>query len=112
VDVAGHSWYDPNSKGYELRLVELDGGEPAVLVRNPEIEYLQPFDWSADGLRIVAVIQRGNISQLVLVSVPGGEVTVLKSGGWFPPSAAAFSADGRFIAYADGGGVRVIAADV
>ncbi len=106
-----YSWYDPKSKAYELRIVGLDGGEPSALVRNPGIEYLQPFDWSPDGTRIAAAVQRGNISQLALVSVPDGRVTVLKSGGWFPPSAAAFSADGRSVAYADGGSIRVIAAD-
>jgi Tol biopolymer transport system component len=106
-----YSWYEPKSKKYELRLVGLDGGEPVVLVRNSEIEYLQPFDWSIDGSRIVMAIQRGGVSQIALVGVPGGQMTVLKSGGWFPPSAAAFSADGRSIAYKGSEGVNVIAAD-
>ena len=94
-----YAWGDAKRNRYDLRVVGLDGGEPIPLLRNDEIEWTIPYDWSPDGRRILAGIVRGGSAQLALVNVPDGAVTVLKSFTWLAPGAAAFSPDGRTIAY-------------
>jgi Tol biopolymer transport system component/DNA-binding CsgD family transcriptional regulator len=90
-----YSWDDA-----ELRILGLDGTPPRILYRNGELSYLQPYDWSQDGSQILALFQRkdGN-NQIVLVSTAEGKVRVLKSLEWRYPHRMRFSPDGSSIAY-------------
>lgn len=94
-----YAWF--NEQGfYELRAVDLDGGAPRALYRNPEIRFVQPCDWSPDGSEILTLFfRRDNVSQIALVSSVDGSVRVLKTLSWFYPKKITFSPDGRFILY-------------
>ena len=84
----------------ELRLRDLNGSRPRVLVSNPEVPRLRPFAWSPDGKQILTLFARKDgTNQIVLVSVTDGSVRVLKSLEWRWPYRMSFSPDGRYIAY-------------
>ena len=95
--VAYLSWDRDDS---ELRLRDLDGSRPRVLVSNPEVPWLEPYAWSPDGKQILTVFERRDgTAQIVLVSAEDGSVRVLKSLEWRWPLQMRFSPDGRYIAY-------------
>ncbi len=111
--------------GYGLRVIDLNGGNVRTLL---SADYLQPMDWSPDGRWIATLLSREDGEVLALVEAATGETRVLATlpgGVW--PRGAAFSPDGRFVAYerppvsdpqgaddiyvaatADGSGVRLI----
>ncbi len=85
---------------YELRLLELDGSKPRVLYRNPELEYIDVFDWSPDGKQIVGLFSPPNkMNQIVLFNVADGSVKVLKTLDWRYPGGISLSPDGRYVVY-------------
>jgi len=89
-----------SSEDAELRLRDLNGSRPRVLVSNPEVPRLRPFAWSPDGKQILTLFQRKDgTNQIVLVSAADGSVQVLKSLEWRWPYLMSFSPDGRYIAY-------------
>ena len=84
----------------DLRLIGMTGDRPRILHRNADVSGLQPFEWSPDDRQILATFSRADrTNQLVLVSVEEGAVRVLKTFDWRLPWRAAFSPDGRYIAY-------------
>jgi Tol biopolymer transport system component len=71
-----------------------------VLVDNPEITFVTPLDWSPDGRTVVVRLGRADrTARLALVSTASDQLSELKSIDWQGPIEAAFSPDGRFIAY-------------
>ncbi|MDX1393770.1 MAG: hypothetical protein R3195_05245 [Gemmatimonadota bacterium] len=94
----------------QLRLVDLvldDAGTPVAveaetIFDNPELHPYYPFDWSPDGRHILAGAYGragpGGGAQLALISTDGTSRT-LKSFATERPLHAAFSPDGRFVAY-------------
>ena len=94
-----YAWF--NELGfYELRVVDLDGGEPRILYRNEETGFVQPCAWSADGSQILTLLfRKDNISQIVMQPAAGGLPKVLKSLNWVYPKKMDLSPDGRWIAY-------------
>jgi len=78
----------------------LDGSKPRVLYANPELSYVKPADWSPDGKNILAVLNREDKSnQMVLVSATDGSVRVLKAFDRESPMRARFSPDGHYVVY-------------
>ncbi len=74
--------------------------EPDVLFHKPEFDPYYPFDWSPDGRLILAkVYTAGNANQLALISADDGTYRALRSFDWREPLRAAFSPDGRYVAY-------------
>jgi Tol biopolymer transport system component len=88
---------------YQLRVASLDtSGIPQhrVLVNNPEIKWIWPEDWTPDGKRIIAGVQRvDGTAQIAAVSTADGSVAVLKSLEWRGFMRMSLSPDGRHLAY-------------
>jgi Tol biopolymer transport system component len=92
------------NKGYassELRVVGLDGSNSRVIYANNELRVIWPYAWSPDGKAILVLFnwKRDHSNQLVRVAVGDGSVRQVKTFGTKYPLMAAFSTDGRFIAY-------------
>lgn len=90
-----------NQEGfYELRLIGISGGQPRTLYRNPEVAWLQPFEWSPDQKQVLAMFsRRDKTNQIGLVSVEDGTMRVLKTLDWRVPWKVAFSPDGQYVVY-------------
>ena len=94
-----YTWYALDGK-YELRVVDVGGKRPRVLLRSDAIDYPQPLQWSHDGTSILATFARRDRSvQLALVSVKDGTVRRVKEMGTAPPLNASVSPDGELIVY-------------
>jgi Tol biopolymer transport system component len=96
-------WYRDRDRRYDLRLVDLSGGEPVKprsLVDNDDVTWIAPFDWSPDGAWIAVQVQRKDrTTQIALVSAASGQVRVLKSVEWRGATKLLFSPDGKYLAY-------------
>ena len=89
--------------GAELRTIRLDGSQQRTVYRQPverlKEGYVQPLDWSPDGRQILTLLYLENGSrQLASIGAGDGGVRVLKriDAG---DVGAAFSPDGRSVAY-------------
>ena len=65
------SW---NHEVTELRLRDLDGSRPRVLVSNPEVPWLDPFAWSPDGKQILTVFERNGPHRADRIGLDGGRL--------------------------------------
>jgi Tol biopolymer transport system component len=84
----------------ELRLIGTDGSGARVLYSNPELDDMEPRDWSPDGRNILVLLTRNDhVNQIALVSAVTGSVEILKTLDGRNPLTMAFSPDGRYIAY-------------
>jgi serine/threonine protein kinase/Tol biopolymer transport system component len=94
-----YAWYALDGK-YELRVVDIDGRRPRVLLRSEAIDYLVPLQWSRDGKFILSTLTRPDLSvQLALVSSDDGVVRPIKELGGVSPHYASLSPDGQFVVY-------------
>ena len=97
-------WISGRPVKTELRVSPLSGtGVPtsrAIWQGGDSHDSIRPFDWSPDGKSLVVLVEREDrTSQLATLNVSNGELRVLKSLDWRGVSKAAFSPDGRYIAY-------------
>jgi len=95
-------WAD-NKGPVELRVVtRSDPGHARVLVSNPQVSYLEPAVWAADGSLLVGVQHSDKTWEIDKVSATGALVKV-KALGWRLPEgpfhAVSLSPDGRYAAY-------------
>jgi Tol biopolymer transport system component len=79
---------------------------PRVIFDNPAFEPYVPFDWSPDGAQVLAKVWMGGgenhthtVNHLALIATADGSLQTLRSFDWREPMRAAFSPDGRFVAY-------------
>ncbi|MCJ7580683.1 MAG: tetratricopeptide repeat protein [Candidatus Aminicenantes bacterium] len=95
-----YNWY--NEEGFwELRIIGTNSSEPRVLYRDKDV-YPQPADWSPDGKSILTIFDnyyKDKISQVGLVSVEDGAVSILETLKGRGVYYLYFSPDGRYIAY-------------
>ena len=112
-EFAEFSRFSPNGKqlvytwlgrdGYELRTINVDGGDPRVIYSNENTRYVQPMDWSPDGTHILARLsERDKTNRIALISVEhDADVppVLLKTLDWRYPGTMCFSPDGRYIVY-------------
>jgi Tol biopolymer transport system component len=87
-----------------VRIAELrqSGVSPPVTIYdNADVEYIEPLDWSPDGMHLAISLQRvGGTGQMGLLSLRDGVLRPLKSFPWNGESISmAFSPDGRHLAY-------------
>lgn len=78
----------------------LDGSEIRTLYSEKD-SYIYPLDWSPDSGSILALQNKNNITELVLISILNGSLNVLRSipSEMFMFDKACFSPDGQFIAF-------------
>ncbi len=92
-----------NKEGFEeLRIVNLEDGEPRIVYSNREIGWIEPKEWSPDGKQILVVLLRSDRTknQIAMVSVASTSLRILKElTDWRTPGKMSFSPDGRYIAY-------------
>lgn len=101
-----YGWLNPFSKNVnDLRIVEIEDAKPQILYQNQDVTYIQPFDWSPDGEFILVYMMRKSSAERLdvgLVSAKDGMFRILNIEGnrtRFDLGKAAFSPDGKFIAY-------------
>jgi Tol biopolymer transport system component len=98
-----YEWLDGTTRGYSLFLADFHGtsiGEPRRLLGSDEISSIRPFDWSLDNKWIAVLVKRTDrTSQIGLVSVPDGQLRVLRSVNWRGPENICFSSNGKFVVY-------------
>ena len=94
--------------GIQLRVIDFEpdaaglprAAEPTVVLHNSELTPYFLFDWSPDGSQVLAkVYTAGNSSQLALISTSDDRYRALRSFDWREPERAAFSPNGRYVAY-------------
>jgi Tol biopolymer transport system component len=94
-----YSWYALDGS-YEIRIVDMDGRRPRVLLRSAAVNYPDSLEWARDGESILAAWTRPDHAvQLALVSVEDGAVRPIKTVGPLPPHHASLSPDGQFVVY-------------
>jgi serine/threonine-protein kinase len=94
-----YTWYALDGK-YELRIIDMEGKHPRVLLRSDAVDYALPLEWSRDGLSILSVLTSPDLSvRLALVSTADGTVRLIKDLGRFAPQYASLSPDSRFAVY-------------
>jgi Tol biopolymer transport system component len=121
---AGASMFSPDGRrvlyvwqrvpDYQLRVMDFEQdetgvplpAEPTVLLHNPQLEPYFPLGWSPDGSRILVNVWLAggpghdhDVNYLALVSAADGSYRTLKTFDWRWPLHAAFSPDGRYVAY-------------
>ena len=97
--LVAYAWFRKGA--YELRVVGIDGTDVRSVFRDEaNVTYVEPTSWSPDGrLVLLTVTRTDDSSQLLLVPADGGIARTLRSFDWRWPGDAAFSPDGRFVAY-------------
>ena len=94
-----YSWSALDGK-YELRLIDIEGKRPRVLVRSDALDYPIPLQWSHDGRSILTSLERPDHTfHLALVSAENGTVRTIKELGGTRPLYASLSPDGEFVVY-------------
>jgi Tol biopolymer transport system component len=97
-----YNWFIGWKDRYELRVIDLQGtGIPQfrLLIDNPDVQRIDPQDWSPDGKWIAAWLSRKDSArQIGLVSAQDGSLRVLKSVDG-KPLRMFFSPDGQYLAY-------------
>jgi Tol biopolymer transport system component len=94
IDAAGRHW--------SVRVLELDppGSAARTVLEDAGVDHLIVHDWSPDGRWLaVQLSQPDGSNQLGLLSVPAGELRVLRSVDWRGSTDLKFSPDGRLLAY-------------
>lgn len=92
---------DPSaSEHFEVRVIDVVGGKPRILVSQPEVGFASVSDWSLGGRWLAVKLGRADgSSQIGLVSTADGTVRVLKSKDWGGPFKVVFSPDAKYLAY-------------
>ncbi len=92
--------WDMENGGYELRVVDWEGGEPRVILRDPSLSWFGVEAWSPDGRQIlIHAVKPDDNGALSLVSVADGSRRTVKELGPLWPVSADFSPDGRYVVY-------------
>jgi Tol biopolymer transport system component len=85
----------------EVRVIDVDGGKPRVVFKDPDVIGAYVHDWTPDGKSLAVVLRRSDSEQIGLLSTDGS-LRVLKSVPFAPHEAvsrAFVSPDGRYVAF-------------
>jgi Tol biopolymer transport system component len=95
-----YAWYVDSDPEYELRVVDWDGGEARVLLRDQSLGWFGLKAWSPDGRQIlIHAVRKDENGALSLVSLADGSQRILQDLGHVWPRNADFSPDGRYVVY-------------
>ena len=103
-----YSWHhSEDPANFELRIVDVSGGEPRIIYAEKPTRWINVEDWSPDGSTIGAGrIRSDGVIEALIISLADGSVRVLKEFeryeehvGSAPAGVANFSPDGRFLVY-------------
>jgi Tol biopolymer transport system component len=96
-----YAWDVDSLPGYEVQVIDVDGGSRRRLYRPVGSADPIPTDWSRDGRYVVATEATSDRTvRLLLLPIDGGAPRVLKSFlDWQRPSHAKMSPDGKLLAY-------------
>lgn len=97
-----YNWENPETFGWDLRVISVDGTDKQTLLNAPEGAYYHPHDWSPDGQQLLVEIHEkaNDPTKIGLVSFPDGTLKIVKTlENRTTLFKMGFSADGRFIAY-------------
>ena len=89
-----------NSQQRLLKIVDIDSRVTSV---PPKVDALslQPLDWSTDGAYLLCNLTRPDQGQsLAILTLKTGDIVPLVTRAWQPNTTAAFSPDGRWVAFA------------
>ena len=89
---------------FQLRTLNLDAAgqlsTPRIVVNDPDISWIKPYDWSPDGKSIaVDVVRKDGTAEIGIVSAEDGNLKFLRRADWNEPTRAVFSPNGQFIAF-------------
>jgi len=94
-----YAWFNEKAQR-ELRVYSLESSSARIVYARDEVENPQPFAWTPDGSRVLAVLARADrTNQIALITVTDGSAQVLKVMDWRSPQKLAISPDGRYVAY-------------
>ena len=94
-----YAWYNEKAQR-DLRVYSLETSSARTVYARDEVEYPQPFAWTPDGTRVLAVLTRTDrTNQIAFISVEDGSARVLKTMDWRSPQTLVISPDGRYVAY-------------
>ncbi len=89
-----------SGRSWELHQIAIDGSGDRTILKDSEGRNFDLMDWSPDGKYIAAVIGTADQRiELSLISPADGSVQALRHFGAVQISRAAFSADGKYLAY-------------
>jgi len=95
-----YRWVD--AKGTDLRVVDVAGSEPRVIVpKSPSITSIYPREWTKDDREIlVSVIRPDRTIELAFADVASGSLRTIKTFNWddVGSGSAALSRDGQYLA--------------
>ena len=83
----------------ELRVADIDGRQPRVLLRQSDVVFPAPMQWSSSGAEVLLALEmRDGRIQLAFINEDTGNLrTIRELSAW--PSTVSLSPDDRFIAY-------------
>lgn len=97
-----YAWQDyrEDMEETQLRVIGLDDSAPERLYRGPAVAWINAWDWSQDGSRLLVLrMHDDGVFEIATVATSDGSATTVKTLGHRDPTELRFSPDGRFIAY-------------
>ena len=95
--LVAYMWYQNGL--YDLRVVDMEGNAPRVLLSYTKFEWFEIKDWSPDSKSVLTYLYREDTCQMALVSVHDSSIHIFRNFVGHEPGPAFFSPNGRYIAY-------------
>ncbi|MBI4473287.1 MAG: PD40 domain-containing protein [Acidobacteria bacterium] len=94
-----YTWENKEGR-VELRIIGMDGSNMRVAFSKPEVDFIQPIEWTRDGKRILCLVRRIDGTKIGFYSVAGRDLRLIKTfTDWRHPGGIRLSPDDRIIAY-------------
>jgi Tol biopolymer transport system component len=94
-----YAWYVGPGVLYDLRVIDLDGSNAKVVLRDEEIPWVQPIDWSSDGRAILTFLAYEDGEQLGWVDIETGAIHPIGPRRDYPEGKIDLSADQQSLVF-------------